>query len=521
MGAYDGERLVFAGRVGTGFDDATLAALRAGSTALERKESPFDTLPHVTGHVLHWIEPAMVIEVAFREWTAEGHLRQPVFLGVREDKSPTEVIREVAEKDAAPSENAGGLPSPEATADAAQPAAASEPAPDAASTKPIAVLGVRVTNPGKRLFPESAFTKADFANYYAAIAPLMLAETADRPLTLVRCPVGHGRDCFYQRHPDKGLSEHIHTLDHTLKGEPVKLLTVDSAEGLVALAQMGAVEVHTWLSRIDAPTRPDRIVFDLDPGEDVGWPQIRMTALLVAEECRTLGFEAFLKSTGSKGLHVVLPIEPVWEFTRIRALAKALADRIASRHPDALTTLMAKSQRGGRVFFDYLRNAEGASAVAAYSTRKLTGPPCALPLALGRAHRRPRHPRVHARARVSSGRRPESIRGLSCRDMPPGRRFCATPRSPSPARLRCPSSTPRGRALRQLADLGRGLLGEFAAHDQVQRVHQVVGHPVEVALVERVRCLADPLALDVDRHRRQHRSDDGAQRLFDAHARVR
>jgi len=196
----------------------------------------------------------------------------------------------------------------------------------------------------------------------------------------VRCPVGHGRDCFYQRHPDTGLSEHIRTLEHALKGETVRLLAVDSAEGLVALAQMGAVEVHTWLSRTDAPTRPDRVVFDLDPGPHVGWPQIRMTALLVAEECRTLGLEPFVKSTGSKGLHVVLPIEPVWEFTRVRALAKALADKIASRHPDALTTLMAKSERVGKIFLDYLRNAEGASAVAPYSTRNLPGPPCALPL---------------------------------------------------------------------------------------------------------------------------------------------
>ena len=215
--------------------------------------------PHVTGHVLHWIEPSLVIEVAFREWTAEGHLRQPVFLGVREDKAPHEIVREVAEPD--------GVTDDSAPSDAEVTA---EPAPTdaaAANSRPIDVLGVRVTNPDKRLFPDSAFSKADFANYYAAIAPLMLAETADRPLTLVRCPVGHGRGCFYQRHPDKGLSEHVRTLDHTLKGEAVKLLVIDSAEGLVALAQMGAVEVHTWLSRTDAPTRPDRIVFDLDPGD--------------------------------------------------------------------------------------------------------------------------------------------------------------------------------------------------------------------------------------------------------------
>ena len=371
LGAYDGDRLVYAGRVGTGFDDATLASLRARLDDLEQPEPAFDPVPKITGHELHWTRPELVVEVAFREWTAEGHLRQPVFLGIREDKAPAEVVRELAETDADAATRDG---------DAARAPADAPPAAPAKASKPIEVIGVRVTNPDKRLFPESAFTKADFADYYAAVAPLMLRETAERPLTLVRCPVGHGRGCFYQRHPDAGLSEHIRTIDHTLKGEIVQLLYVDSAQGLVALAQMGAVEVHSWLSRVDAPTRPDRMVFDLDPGEDVGWPQIRATALLVAEECRALGFQPFLKSTGSKGLHVVLPIEPIWEFARVRALSKALADRIASHHPEALTTTMAKRERVGRVYFDYLRNAEGASAVAAYSTRNLTGPPCAVPL---------------------------------------------------------------------------------------------------------------------------------------------
>jgi len=363
LGAYEAGKLTYVGRVGTGFDDSTLLAMREQLDALVRPEPPFDPPPHITGHELHWTEPKLVVEVAFREWTAEGHLRQPVFLGVREDKDPVDVVRE--------------HPDPTPGTDGDPPA--SEPV-EAGSAAPVEVLGVRVTNPGKRLFPDSGFTKADFAAYYAAIAPFMLAETGDRPLTLVRCPTGHGRGCFYQRHPDAGLSPHIHTLDHTLKDERVRLLTVDSAEGLVALAQMGAVEVHTWLSRIDAPTRPDRMAFDLDPGEGVGWPQIRATALLVAEECRSLGFEPFLKSTGSKGLHVVLPIEPVWEFSRVRALAKAMAERIASRHPDTLTTLMAKAKRPGKTFFDYLRNAEGASAVAPYSTRNRPGPSCAVPL---------------------------------------------------------------------------------------------------------------------------------------------
>jgi bifunctional non-homologous end joining protein LigD len=209
----------------------------------------------------------------------------------------------------------------------------------------------------------------------------MLPEVADRPLTLLRCPVGHGRDCFYQRHPDAGLSKNIHRLKHALKTEEFEFLYVDSVEGLVALAQMGAGEVHTWLSRVDAPTRPDRICFDLDPGPDVTWAQICSAARLVREEVEGLGFSAWVKSTGSKGLHVVLPIEPVWEFERIRAFTKGIVDRLVARHPEALVGKMAKDARGGRIFFDYLRNAEGASAVAPYSTRMKPGPSCSVPLA--------------------------------------------------------------------------------------------------------------------------------------------
>jgi bifunctional non-homologous end joining protein LigD len=362
VGTYDGKRLVYAGRVGSGFDEASVAALRPRLDALEVAETPFEPPPHITGHVVHWSRPEIVIEAAFREWTAEGVLRQPVFLGVREDKAARDVVRERAEDPADEPVPAG----PPVSLDADN----------------GTVLGVHVTNPAKTLFPDSPdFTKLDFASYYAAIAPLMLPEVADRPLTLLRCPTGHGRGCFYQRHPDAGLSKHIHRLKHTLKTEEFEFLYVDSAEGLVALAQMGAGEVHTWLSRIDAPTRPDRLCFDLDPGPDVEWPQIRSAALLVREECERLGLSAYLKSTGSKGLHVVLPVEPVWEFDRVRAFSKRIVDRLVARHPETLVGKMAKVAREGRIFFDYLRNAEGASAVAPYSTRMKPGPSCAVPLA--------------------------------------------------------------------------------------------------------------------------------------------
>jgi bifunctional non-homologous end joining protein LigD len=244
------------------------------------------------------------------------------------------------------------------------------------------VAGIRITNPEKLLFPDSPeFRKLDLALYYQRIAPYMLPELADRPLTLLRCPVGHGRDCFYQRHPDKGLPANLHAFQHVLKGETFELLYVDSAEGIVSLAQMGVAEIHTWMSHLDAPGRPDRICFDLDPGPEVTWDQICSAAVIVAEECSLLGFTPYLKSTGSKGLHVVLPIEPVWEFERVRALSKAIVDRLCARHPEALVGKMAKSARVNRIFLDYLRNAEGASAVSPYSTRMKSGPSCAVPLA--------------------------------------------------------------------------------------------------------------------------------------------
>ncbi len=155
---------------------------------------------------------------------------------------------------------------------------------------------------------------------------------------------------------------------------------VDSREGVVALAQIGAVEAHTWLSRVDDLTRPDQMVFDLDPGPGVTWLQLRAATLSIADQLEGLGFPPYLKFTGGKGFHVVVPVSPGWEFPRVRALARCFAERVADSYPDTFTSKMAKNVRGGRVFIDYLRNSEGASAVAPYSTRNRPGPSCAVPL---------------------------------------------------------------------------------------------------------------------------------------------
>lgn len=243
------------------------------------------------------------------------------------------------------------------------------------------IHGVSITSANKLLFPSSDFTKLDLAEYYDTVGESMLPFMGERPLTLIRCPEGEESDCFYQRHPGFGIPQAIQSHTHVLgEGEAKEWLMIDSKEGIVALAQIGVVEVHAWLSNADDLTRPDQIVFDLDPGPGVAWSQLRSATLLIAEECRTLGLTPYLKSTGGKGLHVVVPIEPVWDFSRIRALARLFAEHIAGMHPDGFTSKMAKSERDGRVFIDYLRNSEGASAVAPYSTRNHPGPTCAVPL---------------------------------------------------------------------------------------------------------------------------------------------
>lgn len=241
--------------------------------------------------------------------------------------------------------------------------------------------GMSLTNPQKPLFPASSFTKGDLAAYYSQVADAMLPFVRERPLTLVRCPEGEASNCFYQRHPGFGIPHAIQVHKQVLDdGKEEEWLMVDSGEGLVALAQIGAVEVHAWLSRADALSCPDQIVFDLDPGPGVTGTQLRSATLLIADRCDHLGFTPYLKSTGGKGFHVVIPVDPVWEFSRVHALARHFAEGIAEEHPDRFTSKMAKSAREGRVFIDYLRNSQGASAVAPYSTRNRPGPSCAVPL---------------------------------------------------------------------------------------------------------------------------------------------
>ncbi|HEX6841802.1 MAG TPA: non-homologous end-joining DNA ligase [Stellaceae bacterium] len=241
------------------------------------------------------------------------------------------------------------------------------------------VAGVRLTHPEKVLYPEQGITKQDLADYYLAVADRMLPHVARRPLTLVRCPAGSEKKCFYQRHAGSGVPDELGEVPIAGFAEPY--LYIKDTAGLIALVQMGVLEIHPWGARIDRPDRPDRIVFDLDPGEGLDFAAVTAAALEVRARLEGLGLAAFAKTTGGKGMHVVVPIARRHTWQAVKAFAKATAEAMAADAPERFLTRIAKAARKGRIFIDYLRNDPTSTAVAPYSTRARAGAPVAMPLA--------------------------------------------------------------------------------------------------------------------------------------------
>lgn len=242
-----------------------------------------------------------------------------------------------------------------------------------------AVRGVRLTNPDKVLYPEQGVTKRELAAYYEAVADRILPHLAERPITLVRCPTGRQKKCFYQRHAGSGVPSELREV--AIEGFDEPYLYLRDVEGLIALVQMGVLEAHPWNARIDRPDRPDRIVFDLDPGEGLGFADIVEAAHEVREALSQIELESFVKTTGGKGLHVIVPIERRTEWKEAKSFAKAVGERLAAKSPERYLTRISKAERRGRIFIDYLRNDPTSTAVAPYSTRSRPGAPVAVPLA--------------------------------------------------------------------------------------------------------------------------------------------
>jgi bifunctional non-homologous end joining protein LigD len=439
VGVYEGGELRYAGKVGTGFTTATLEQLRRRLDRLERREPPFSNPPRgAEARGVHWVEPKLVAEVAFTEWTRDGHLRHPTFKGLREDKDPREVVREVPEATEAASDpeparkssrgqghgakssgarssrgkaakaksssaksakatsssSRGSGPRTSATVKADRGRAASAPAvkPDEESTpaaKPrgaskqaaVEVAGVRLSNPDKVLYPDRRLTKRDLALYYERIADWILPHLRDRPLTIVRCPDGQQGQCFYQKHVTDQFPKSIVRVEIEEGGKTVNYGAVNSLAGLVALVQMGVLELHIWGAHRDRVERPDYAVFDLDPDEGLAWSRVVEGARLMRDLLAELGLRSFLKTTGGKGLHVVLPLARRHGWDEVKSFTKAVAEMVAAADPARYTSHMPKAQRAGRIYIDYLRNQRGATSIAAYSTRSRPGAPVSAPLA--------------------------------------------------------------------------------------------------------------------------------------------
>lgn len=400
VGFYDGGELRYAGKVGTGFKQADLQALSSRLAGLERATAPFADPPRERG--LHWVCPDLVAEVAFTEWTREGVLRHPSFQGLREDKDPKGVVRE--RPVVPPGEGAAGAPArgkapkktPKKTKtkettmskEPKKPSRASAGTGTPSRTRKsgkagaaIEVAGVRLTSPDRVLYPEQGATKRDLALYYEAVAAWALPHLAGRPLSLVRCPAGRTGECFYQKHIDQSFPAALDRIEVPEKAGIEIYAGVHDAAGLVGLVQMGVLEVHPWGSRADRLERPDRLVFDLDPGPGLPWVRVFEGAFELREALAELALECFLKTTGGKGLHVVVPIDRTIDWDTAKAFAHAVVEGLAERSPKRYTTNARKDNRTGKIYLDYLRNARGATAIAPYSPRARPGATVATPLA--------------------------------------------------------------------------------------------------------------------------------------------
>ncbi len=367
MGAYGKQGLLYAGRVGTGFSNRLLEQLSATLRELEIPRSPFHgSVPD--NRSVHWVRPELVIEVEFTERTRDGRLRHPAFRGLREDRNPEEIRMTASKEMAADGEKAADdKPAPRRKAGGSRKSETS-------------LLGVRLTHPDRVLFPEQGLTKLDLARFYEQIQDWVLPRLARRPLSLVRCPQGRNDECFFQKHPRTAIPDSVPRIDVPEKKGSAEYVYVESAADLVGLVQAGALEIHPWGSRIDHLEQPDSLVFDLDPDEGIAWQEILRVAGTLRERIESLGLTPFLRTTGGKGLHLVVPLEPSADWDRAKAFARAIAEQHAKEDPKRLTTNMSKAKREGRIFIDYLRNGRGATAVASYTVRARENAPVAVPI---------------------------------------------------------------------------------------------------------------------------------------------
>ncbi|MCK6188051.1 DNA ligase D [Pseudomonas sp. EYE_354] len=353
LAVNDDNGLVYAGRVGTGFDHASLASIYKQLRTLERETSPLQkTLTSTQARGVHWVEPTLVGEVQFAEWTREGVVRQAAFVSMRTDKPAAQIVHEQPRK-------AKSLNTP--------------------ATKK-ATGGVTITHPERIIDKQSGTQKQALAQFYQAISDWILPFLRQRPVSLLRAPEGVEGEQFFQKHTERLSIPHITQLDPALDPGHARLMEIGSAQALLGAVQMGTIELHTWGATYDKIDTPDLFVLDLDPDPALPWKSMLEAAQLTLSVLDDLGLEAFVKTSGGKGLHLVVPLARRDDWDTVKAFAKAIAQFMTQQLPERFTATSGPKNRVGKIFIDYLRNARGASTVAAYSVRARPGLPVSVPI---------------------------------------------------------------------------------------------------------------------------------------------
>ncbi|MEC5161177.1 MULTISPECIES: DNA ligase D [unclassified Janthinobacterium] len=357
LGTYDERgRLRYAGNVGSGFNEAALRDLKRRLARLDSEQCPFEACAEIA-RKSHWVKPQLLAEVSFSEWTRGGSLRHAVFHGLRADKKPSAITREI------PLHMEDGMDSV-----------------DRPGVKGSLPPGLKVSNPERLIDADSGTTKIGLVRYYALVGQLMLAHLKARPVSLVRAPSGVGGELFFQKHADSGKLPGVTQLDAALDPEHAQMLEVATLQGLLGAAQWNVVEFHTQNAFAARYETPNRIVFDLDPGKDVEWKAIQEGARLMRAMLDELGLQSFLKTSGGKGLHVVVPIKPFYGWDVVKAFSQAVVAHMAQTIPERFVLKSGPSNRVGKIFIDYLRNGRGATTVCAWSARARPGLGISVPL---------------------------------------------------------------------------------------------------------------------------------------------